>query len=1121
MSLEFYMSASGHGKTYNLYRRLIDEAIASADSDRKFILIVPEQSSLQAQKDIVRMHENGGVFNIDVVTFGRLAYRIFEELGIELKETIDDTGKNLIVRKVLSKVSKQLRIIKADRTQGFVSEIKSMISELKQYGIGTEDLRRIIEEIKSTDRLKQKLSDILVIYEAFEEYIRNKYVTVEDKPEELLRVIGKSSFFNNAVVAFDGFTGFTPVQYRLFECILSAADHVINTVTIPDDVDYNVINGEADLFHMSKNMMQIMGRIADRLGHNVVYTRITPDRDKYRFAKSEELNFLENELFRYSGREYDKPVNDIKIIMPNTPGDEVQLAAAGILDCVRSKAVRYREIAVVAGDINEYGDYIQRVFTESGISFFMDTKRSLIGNPVVEYIRSALEIIKDNFSYESVFRFLKNGMCAIERDRVDILENYVLAMGVRGRNRWHDMFIRKYSGKNKDLQDINETREDFINIISEFEKALTEGDRTVAVIVRAIYELMEAANAYEHLEELAVLMEKDSRKADNMAKAAEYRQTYAKIIGLLDQLNSLLGDEVVTIEEFISILDAGFEEIKVGVIPPSVDCVTVGDIERTRLEHIKILFILGVNEGVLPKLSSNKGVLSENERRILGDNDVVLSPSPREKVFIQNFYLYLNMTEPENGLCLMCHKYDSSGKECKPSRIISMVQKMYPKLVTRNQDRIREFDKITNPKNSLHIASTAFINSDKVKPGIKEMLTYFLETEPYAGEIRHIMEMYVKETAKDTLSGKASDKLYSEIEKSSISRLEKYAKCAFMHFADYGLELEERKVYEINPADLGNIFHTAIENISIELRKRKMDFSMVSDEDRREMVINAVMDATADYNASFFTESGKNAYIKQRIINLIDHTVWALGKQLEAGQFKPVSFENVFFEQFSNTAVTGKIDRVDIFEKDDSIHVKIIDYKSGANDIDLDAVYNGLKLQLMVYLHSTVKKLQQKNPDKTVIAAGALYNRIDNPIISKTKEEDLEKILLDAMRPTGMVGYESIQYLDEWDSGKSLVVPARRNKDGKLYLDSHLLTDEQLKCLSDYAMNKMAEMEKEINSGAVSANPYPQSCEYCPYSNVCGFDSGRQEFRQEISIKDEPDKWLLLGYNGTELSEED
>ncbi len=1116
MSLEFFMSASGHGKTYKLYNRLIKESMESTDSNRKYILIVPEQSSLQAQKDIVRMHDNGGVFNIDVVTFGRLAYRIFDELGIELLEIIDDTGKNLIVRKVLNKVAGCLRIVKADRTQGFVSEIKSMISELKQYGIGTEELRRIIDEVKSTDRLKQKLSDILVIYEAFEEYIRDKYVTVEDRPEELLRVISKSSFFNNAVVAFDGFTGFTPVQYRVFECILTMADHVINTVTIPDNEDYNVINGDSDLFHMSKNMMQIMGRIADRLGHHVTYNRIPTDKDKYRFAKSEELDFLEKELFRYSGKHYDGEVKDIAIAMPNTPRDEVQLTAARILDCVRCRNVRFREIAVVAGNIGDYSDYIQRIFTESQIPFFMDNKRSLIGNPVVEYIRAALGIIKDNFSYESVFRFLKNKLCRIDRESVDILENYVLALGIRGRSKWHENFIRKSSGKKNDLQDINKTREDFINIILPFEEQLAGKDITVGVIVRAIYELMEAADAYNILEAMACETEAVVYRADNMSKAAEYRQTYGKIIGLLEQLDSLLGDEKVTVAEFISILDAGFEEIKVGVIPPSVDCVTVGDIERTRLEHIKVLFVLGVNEGILPKLSSNKGMLSENERKILHDNNIELSPSPREKVFIQNFYLYLNMTEPESMLQVMCHNYDSEGKECKPSRIISMLQKMYPKLAVQNNEQIKEVDKITNPDNTLHIASAAFINRDDVKPGIKEMLLYFLENEPYSERIHEITDIYIRENTKSLLSEETARILYSAIEKSSISRLERYANCAFMHFADYGLELEERKLHEINSADLGSIFHNAIEKISVELKKRNKDFSDVTDEERRELVVSAVMDVTADYNASYFTESGRNQYMKQRIISLLEHTVWALGRQLSAGSFKPAEFENIFYEHFMGTAITGKIDRIDTYEDDDSVHVKIIDYKSGANDLDLDDIYNGLKLQLMVYLHSTVKKLQEQNPDKTVYAAGALYNRIDNPIISKTDKEKPDEALLNAMKPTGMVGYESIQYLDDWEKGKSLVVPAKRNKDGMLTLDGHLLTDEQLKCLSRYAVDKMSQMEKEIRKGTVETNPYRESCEYCPYCSVCNFNPKRQEYREKTSIKDEPDKWSRLGYKEQE-----
>ena len=354
MGLEFLYGASGHGKTHTLYSRIIEEALQSTDSTRKYILIVPEQSSLQAQKDIVRMHPNKGVFNIDVLTFGRLGYRIFEELSTDLCETIDDTGKNLIIRKVMNEVKDQLKIIHVNRKIGVVSEVKSMISEFKQYGITVEGLAEIIDRISGSDRLKQKLNDVLIIYRGFEEYIKERYITAEDKPEELLRVIDKSAFFDNAVVAFDGFTGFTPVQYRLFEKILLKSEHVINTVTLPQDENYNVITGEEELFFMSKNMMRIMGKIADQNGIAVKYSPIDTNEEKYRFAKSPELNFLEQEIFRYSGKTFEGDVSDIHIRNMTTPQEEVKIAASDILSMIRNNNLRFRDIAIVTGDIALY-----------------------------------------------------------------------------------------------------------------------------------------------------------------------------------------------------------------------------------------------------------------------------------------------------------------------------------------------------------------------------------------------------------------------------------------------------------------------------------------------------------------------------------------------------------------------------------------------------------------------------------------------------------------------------------------------------------------------------------------------------------------------------------------------
>ena len=1113
MGLEFLYGASGHGKTHTLYSRIIEEASKSTDSTRKYVLIVPEQSSLQAQKDIVRMHPNKGVFNIDVLTFGRLGYRIFEELSTNLCETIDDTGKNLIIRKVMNEVKDQLKIIHVNRKIGVVSEVKSMISEFKQYGITVDGLAEIIDRISGSDRLKQKLNDVLIIYRGFEEYIKERYITAEDKPEELLRVIDKSAFFDNAVVAFDGFTGFTPVQYRIFEKILLKSEHVINTVTLPQDENYNVITGEEELFFMSKNMMRIMGKIADQNGVAVKYSPIDTNEEKYRFAKSPELDFLEQEIFRYSGKTFEGEVSDIHIRNMTTPQQEVKIAASDILSMIRNNNLRYRDIAIVTGDIALYGEYIRRIFEECEIPFFMDCKQSLIGNPVVEYIRSALEVVCNEFSYESVFRFLKNGLCTIDRDDIDALENYVLAYGIRGHKRWQERFIRPHKGKRNTLAQVNAARETFMEIINDFYNVFV-ADTDAHGKILAVYELLEKANAFEYLENTAKELTEWDDNDRNMARAAQYGHIYDKIIGLLEQLETLLGDEKMSADEFAKILDAGFEEIKVGIIPPSIDCVTVGDVERTRLEHVKALFVLGVNEGILPRLTGNQGVLSENERRTMVENEIELAPTPRQKVFIQNFYLYLNLTEPEVALYLSCHRYNSLGKETKPSRIINLIKNMYPTLKVVTEEELGPVDYLANSGNSMHLAVEGMFASNHEGSGIKEIVAFLMENEPYRSRLEYFVNILTKENLDKELSQAVANVLYKEIEYSSISRIETYAKCAFSHFLQYGMELRERECYELSDLDLGNIFHNSIEMISRKLKAEGKDFSSVTGEERLKLVEACVMDASIDYNASFFIEKKSNHYIKQRIVSILDGMVDILGKQLAKSKLKPTHFEKTFSKTIDNVKITGKIDRVDIYEDDDKVFVKVIDYKSSDHDISLDDIYNGVDLQLMVYLNSILSDVKENNPDKKVIAAGALYSKFDDPIVEKT--DDLEKKLMQEMRPKGMVTIEGADYMDDWDSGSSLCIPVTKKKTEGITLNNHVLTNDQLTFLSEFATNKMIELHNEIKSGNASLNPCEDACQYCGFKAVCGFEPQTMEYRKLESIKDNDEKWVKLGYKKEE-----
>lgn len=1119
MTVELLMGASGYGKTYNLYKRITEEALANPE--KRYLLIVPEQSTLQAQKDIVRMHPNGGVFNIDVLSFGRFAYRIFEELCVELNETIDDTGKMLIIRKVVNQVADRLKVIRISNKFGIISEIKSMLSEFKQYGITPDGLESIINDTEGSERLKEKLSDVLIIYREFEKYIENKFVTVEDKPEELLKVIDKSSFFEGALVAFDGFTGFTPVQYRIVERIIEKAERVICTVTFPADMDYNTPLEEEDLFHMSKEMMTRLGVIADRLGATTVYNRQQVDKDKYRFSKSKELDFLEKELFRYSGNTYDEEVQDIFVKNLPTPKDEVLFAAAEVLRQVREKGLRFRDIALVTGDVELYRTEITRIFAESNIPYFMDNKRSLISNPVVEYLRAAIGVVLDNYSYESVFRFMKNKLCAIENDRVNIIENYVLAFGIRGRNRWEAMFERQYPDKIHELLEINNTREQFVALITPIAEAFS-GKKTVAEYVMALYEFMETSDCYEYLNELSEELVEGEFDANKLSKSSEYRQAYKKIIELLEQLNNLMGDEVVTSEEFAEILDAGFEEIKVGIIPPSVDAVTIGDVERTRLEHVKYMLVLGVNEGILPKLSGKNGVLTDRERRILSDNKVELSPTPREKAFIQNFYIYLNLTEPECGLSLSYHRYNSEGKECKPSRIIGMLKKMYPKLVVMDEKDFDATSFVTNGENSLHYVAHAIIEQNNIRKGAKELFTYLYAIEPYKSRIDNILATYVNENTPENMTEIIASELYKDIQKSSITRMEKYAACAFSHFLQYGLELQERKYHELSTLDMGNLFHKVIELVSFKLKADNKDFSMITDDERRELVETTVMDATADFKESIFIENETNHYIKKRIVDIIDRTIWALGKQLSAGSFKPELFETTFYDEVEDTTITGKIDRVDLCRKDDKISVKVIDYKSSSKEIDLNDVYQGTNLQLLVYLHSIVKDLRTKYPDKEVVPSGVLYNHFDNPIAKvdapKFDADEGEKAVLKEFKTNGLISFETIDQLDGDFSRASAIIPASKDK-GVVKIEKSVVTKEQLECLSDFAINKMYEMTKEIVSGKSEINPCEGACDYCPYVSVCGFDPKTNSYRETEDIKNDSNKWIKFGYKTKEGGE--
>ncbi len=1057
MALQLVCGGSGAGKSQYIYEDIIDKAIKNPGYN--YIVVVPEQYTMATQKKLVNMHPRKGILNIDVVSFDRLAYKVFEEIGGENRPVLDDTGKNLIVRKVLENKKNELKFFSSTINKtGFVSEMKSVISELLQYDINDERLETIRAEIMSVsggNLLKAKLSDVSVVYKGFKEYLSSNYITSEEILDVLCDVVANSANIKNSEIVFDGFTGFTPIQYKLLNLLLINCRDIQVSVTVDAEEKINVFEGMHNLFFMSKDMAGKLMKMCDN-SHIEVKTPIVLDKN-WRFADREDLAFLERNIFRPVKKAYEYEPENIRVYSAGSRKEEINYCIGEIIRLTGSEGYRYKDIAIVSGDIASYGKQVANVCQQNNIPVFVDHKKSVTDNPAVEIIRSVLEIIEKNYAYDSVFRYLKTGLAGIARDDVDLLDNYCVAVGVRGDKAWKEAFYKKGRGRNSyPLDKLNQLRHTFIEPIIRLEEVLKSKESTVRQCVVALYEYVVFMGLEAKIETL-------SKHPDT---GNEYEQLYKKIIELFDSMVELLGDECVSLREFNRIIDAGFEEIKVGLIPPTADCVMVGDIERTRLDNVKVLFFVGVNDGIVPKKNENKSVLSETDRELLFDMQITLSPTVREKAFVQRFYLYLMLTKTAQKLYISYAGRSSDGKTLLPSYLIRNIRQLFPKLQVESLSVLEGVHKyIRIPKSEIVWSKDNFIN----------ILAENVAAQVYGNE------------------------LYG-----SVSAFETYASCKFAYFLRYGLGIDEREEYGFAYNDFGTILHSVLEQISNELKNEKRPIGRLSDEERKELVDVCIGKIADTYKDTILKDSSRNQFLIRRMTQLADRTLWAIGKQLESGVFAPDAYEMAFLidEQAiplkngtGTLTMRGKIDRIDVYEDEENVYVRVIDYKSGKSDFDLVKTYYGLKMQLVMYMRAAMEIEAKRHPDKNIIPAGILYYNIDNPLIEVVDgTTEVEDKIYEYLRMQGVVNGDGFiaRNMDLGADKKSVVVPVTFNKEGQVDSGkSHTFSTGQFKALNEYIAKKSSDMGSSIMSGDIVVNPYEDgmrhSCDYCPYGAVCGF----------------------------------
>lgn len=1109
MNITFIFGSSGSGKTTTAFRNIID---ASLENPRQnFFILVPEQSTLQAQRELVEMHPRHATGNIDVLSFSRLAYRVFDELNLEQETLLDDLGKTLILRRVAGKTRDTLQIWRGHYVKpGFLDQMKSLLSELLQYDVKEELIEKNRENPAFPPILRMKLGDMLALKRAFDAFIQNKFITPEQVLDRLASCITKSSLLKESVFLFDGFTGFTPIQLRIIEGLMALGAGLTFTFTLGQETDVHSLPVETELFALSKRMMGDLEAMAKTRGIRPVYVhqnqgmRIAP-----RFLKNPSLDFLEKNFLRH--RKNTCPgAKGIYMVQGSSPQEEIAFLGNEIERLVKERGYRYREIGVICGNMADYGRGIGNRFHLLDIPYYMDETAGIENNQLVDFIQRALQLVADNFSYESINPFLRCGLCGFDLESVCLLDNYLLETGIRGYKKFSAEFTQPAAGISiEGLPALNAFKQGMLEKIQPLKEAL-EGSISISQVTAALRGLLDSVSAEEKLKKIAEEFsgngeefQRESREAPSgdMAKAREYEQVFEEVLGLFEKMEALLEGEKLRKKEVLELFVAGFSQIQVGVIPAKADRVTVGDLTRTRLPRIRALFVIGAAEGALPKTKDSGGIINDREKKSLKEAGFNLSETVTEDIYIQRFYLYQMFTKPEERLYISYGSLDFSSQPQRPSMVFGFLQELFPNLkmllAKSRMEVFGNYEAVEYVSDALRKIRAGEMSREE--PGFLQL---FKEIDQRLFPKLLQMAFYVYK--KEGIGREAAMGLFGKEISAGVTRLELFHACPYAHFLRYGLRLVERKVHSFVPADLGVLVHSLLEYVFAYAREHEILISKAAPEELEALTRQAAKLCLT--GEKIFEESKRNRYQMERILQMTRFNLGILGKQLAAGDFLPRYFERSFGEKDRLQALTmdlrcggklklrGKIDRVDVWDTEDQMFVKVVDYKTGSLKWEPDLPIYGREMQLILYMDAMLEQLGILYPQKKILPAAFLYYHIDYPLLTRESFRDAPDVLLRELRPTGLVNAsgEVIRHLDRDIEKNSSVIPVMFTKEGAFGAYASVADTRRFKALGNYVRKKAKEAGEEILQGNISISPMMRGnmtqCDYCPYGAVCGFD---------------------------------
>lgn len=1095
MTVRYIFGRAGKGKSHRVFQEM---AHCLADGrDNQLVLLVPEQFTLQSERQLIEKLDLPGIMRIEVLSFTRLAERVFAEVGGKTRVLINEQGKQMVLRKIIDENAGDLGIYKKTaRQNGFISKCSELLSELKRQDIKAEDLKELLEKIEDEEITRKKLNDIILIYEEFNKYLQDTYIDTEDRINLLIEKIDNSSFLKGAQVWIDGFTTFPLQNLRIIEKIMLMAEDTSITLTMEPGGEQR----DHELFNLSHFTYNSIHNIAQKLGmaEERIIIKEEPELSK------EELIFLERELYAYPYHSFQKDINQISVFRAASINSEIENAAAQMLELVREKGYRWKDITVICADIDSYCSLIKRIFQEYHIPYFIDEKRNIMSNPIIQTILSSLDIVKNSYRLDDVLRFIKSGFSGLNVEQCELMENYALRYGIQG-SKWKKRFEL---GEEDITNVLNEWRESFIKPLDILGKKV-KSKKSVTEITMLLYAYMEKINLREKLEnEIEHMRQKECYELVN-----ENTQIWNTVVEILEQMVEILGEQELTLKEYSQVLEAGFSSIQLGLIPTMLDQVLVGDIQRSKSHDIKALFLLGVNDGVLPSGRVGEGILSDEEKLLLEKEGLYLGMENKINDYEENFSIYSMFSKPRDYLYISYALADGEGKAMRPSLLIDRLSKLYPGLEIKSDlldNHIQQLKMVTAPDSTFkHLIEKLrlHIDGESIEDFWWDVYAWYYNNEEWKDKRNLMIEGLFHQNQINHIGRENARQLYKLPLHSSVSRLEQFVRCPFAHFVRYGLNAQERAMFTVEAPDIGELFHQGFLSFSHKLFDKNLDWQTIKKNECDELIDSVMDDILPLHRDGILSSSNRYKYLSTRLKRISRRAVWTLTEHIQKGDFEPIGHEISFgrkgvfppieveLESGEKVYLEGRIDRVDLFDNEESTYVKIIDYKSGDKSFSLSDVYYGLSLQLLIYL-TAVLQGHEKLQCADLKPAGIFYFKIDDPLV-KSDEKIKEKIEKEIARTFKMKGVlindaEILRHMDCDLQGESEIIPVRLNNDGTLGKRSSILSAEDFQALISHVNGLVRQIAEEIMNGKISIEPINNNkqtaCTWCPYHSICQFD---------------------------------